>query len=149
MDVDALKKPSDAPPVLNTLMRLTCTRIELLSTVGAATVGSETSRLKSTGNAPRGERNVQLDELRTAYREACCNWDRLKVVGDAQQALHRATGNSVGLAYADGRKRRTLAWKLAVATDARASTLVGADFGCSAVYVRKLRMQYARQLDRD
>jgi len=117
--------------------------LELLSTVGAARIGSESSRIKSVGNAPTGETNAYIDDLRTRYVEARCNWDRLQVLGDAQHALELATGNRART-YRDGRRRRSRAWKQAVANDTRSSSLVAKDFGCSAVYVRKLRMQYRR-----
>jgi hypothetical protein len=143
VDVERLKTRSEAPAVLTSLMRRVCAELELLSTVGAARVGSETARGKSVGNAPTGETNAYLDDLRTRYAEATCNWERLQVLGDAQHALELATGNRART-YRDGRKRRSRAWKEAVANDTRSSRLVARDFGCSAVYVRKLRMQYRR-----
>lgn len=143
VDVERLKGRSEAPAVLTTLMRRVCAELELLSTVGAACVGSETSRAKSVGNAPTGETNAYLDDLRCRYVDAKDNWTRLQVVADAEHALQLATGNRART-YVDGRRRRSTAWKTAVANDTRSSRLVARDFGCSAVYVRKLRMQYAR-----
>lgn len=143
VDVDRLKARSEPPTVLTTLMRRVCAELELLSTVGAARVGSESSRVKSVGNAPTGETNAYIDDLRTRYMQARSNWERLHVVADAEHALQLATGNRART-YVDGRRRRSTAWKTAVANDTRSSSLVAKDFGCSAVYVRKLRMQYAR-----
>lgn len=143
MDIERLKVPSDAPPVLNALMRQACAELELVSVVGAAQIGSETSRTKSRGNAPRGERNVVLDALRRSYLEASNNWVRLRAIGEAQHAVQLAKGNKAGT-YRDGRKRRSVAWKTAVANDTRSSKLVARDFGCGPEYVRKLRMQYRR-----
>lgn len=125
------------------LMRRVCAELELLSTVGAARVGSETSRIKSVGNAPTGETNVYIDELRERYVGAKDNWTRLQVIGDAEHALALARANKART-YRDGRRRRSVAWKTAVANDTRSSKQVAKDFGCSAGYVRILRMQYAR-----
>lgn len=143
MDVERLKARSEPPAVLTSLMRRLCAELELLSTVGAARIGSESARVKSVGNAPTGETNAYIDDLRSRYVDARCNWDRLRAIGDAQHALELATGNRART-YRDGRKRRSRAWKQAVANDTRSSSLVAKDFGCSAVYVRKLRMQYRR-----
>lgn len=143
VDVERLKARTDAPAVLTSLMRKVCAELELLSTVGAARIGSESSRVKSVGNAPTGETNAYIDTLRERYMDAKDNWTRLQAIGDAQHALELATGNRART-YIDGRRRRSVAWKTAVANDTRSSKVVARDFGCSDVYVRKLRMQYRR-----
>lgn len=98
-----------------------------------------TSSGKPGSKQPVGPRNKELDELRTAYREADCNWERLKVIQKTQQALERLRGRPN-----PARRRGTHAWKVAIANDARASALVGVDFGVSPSYVRKLRGELAR-----
>lgn len=134
MDVAKLKKPSPAPEILNRLMRHACAQLEMISQVDAANLDGESAHIKPGSSTPRGSVNKGLDELRRRYRNAVCNWDRLKVIGDAQKALRAARG-----APEPAKRRGTSAWKQAIANDTRASALVGADFGVSASYVRKLR----------
>lgn len=141
VDVDRLKIRSPSSPVLDMLMRQACAELELVSVVSAARIGSETSHGKSVGSAPKGSRNGYIDVLRERYMEATCNWDRLKCIADAQHELQLVRGNRART-YRDGRRRHSSAWKQAVANDTRSSSVVARDFGCSAVYVRKLRMQY-------
>lgn len=139
MDVAKLKQRTPAPEVLNAFMRQTCAEIELVSQTSAARIGGESARTKPGGNPPRGSTNKELDELRSAYRGAESNWDRLKVIQKAQGLRDRLRGRP-----RLERRRGTPAWKLAIANDTRASALVGDDFGVSASYVRKLRGELRR-----
>lgn len=139
MDVAKLKEPSEAPEILNRMMRLACVRYELISQVRAANLNSESAKIKPGSSSPRGSNHKALSELRRRYAEADCNWDRLKIIGEAQTLSEAARGRPN-----PARRRGTSAWKRAIANDTRASAIVGEDFGVSASYVRKLRTQLRR-----
>lgn len=139
MNVAKLKLKSEAPELLNALMRQACAEIELVSQTSAARIGGESARSKPGGNPPKGSTNKGLDEIRSAYRKAESNWDRLKAIQRAQRLRDTLRGKPKL-----ERRRGTHAWKLSIANDTRASALVGADFGVSASYVRKLRGELRR-----
>jgi hypothetical protein len=141
LDVARLKQPSPSPVILEKLLMLAIGRLELVSQVRAATLEKETARIKPGSSAPPGRPDHTRERLLKAYGDCDDNWERIKIVKEAQRLAR------VAILPGDLRKRRgTKEWRKAIATDARASATVGLDFGVSASYVRKLRGEALRGL---
>lgn len=134
MDLQALKKPSLPPPLLDRALKDVLVKLRMLSSVRAARLGSETARLKPGSSPPRGSGKDVSAWLHRRYKAADNNYDRLLVIKEAQAVLREGL-YSVERAHIRG----TLEWKLALARDPRISVEVAVAWGVSSSYVRQLR----------
>jgi hypothetical protein len=136
LDAPAMQRTCPCPPVLARLVAQKLTELELLPGIAAARIASETARLKSRGSDPTGDRRKLPAQWRAEFDRCTTNGQRLKVI----VRLDRAIAQERGGTRLDQR-HGTVQWKIAVATDERASALVAVDYGISASRVRQLRME--------
>lgn len=134
VDKEKLQKPSPAPALLNQMLRQVLLELETVSQVRSARMDGETARLKPGSSPPTGPGERVARKLSVAYGECTNNWDRLMVIRKAQRILADVRGKKD-----QSKVRGTRQWKSAIANDARASAIVGAERGISGSYVRKLR----------
>lgn len=136
LDAPAMQRACASPPILTRLLAQKCTELELLPGIRAARIASETARLKPSGSEPVGDRRMLPAHWRARYDRCTTNGERLDVLRQLDQyiAAHRG-GTRLE------QRRGTVQWKIAVATDERASAIVALDYGISASRVRQLRME--------
>ena len=129
-----LHDASPTPAVLEELFRAKATQVEIASSTPAARIASETARLKPEGSEPRLEKGwIGASEWKHRWRECENNHSRLEVLKKMDEQL--------GVKVVDRKKvRNTLEWKLALASDKRASAIVAKEAGVSPSRVRQLRM---------
>lgn len=135
--MSSLDAKRSAAPILRRLLLQKCTLISLLPGIRAARIGSETARLKPGSTAPTGTQIKLPAEWHEEFEACDTDRERLGVLKRMDRVIaEHSRGTRLE------QRRGTREWKLRIATDTRASAIVGLEYDISASRVRQLRMDY-------